>query len=67
MKGDFTLLLSGVEPKENWEVASSVTKNVLLSYKYIRKRGLDEIVKRLKSHRGMKVLIDSGAYTFFQR
>lgn len=65
MKGDFTLLLSGVEPKENWEVASSVTKNVLLSYKYIRKRGLDEIVKRLKSHRGMKVLIDSGAYTFF--
>ena len=48
LKGDFTLFLSGVEPVENFNVASSVTKNVLLSYYYIRRRGLAEIEERLK-------------------
>lgn len=66
MKGDFTLFLSGVEPVENFNIASSVTKNVLLSYYYIRRRGLAEIEERLKKHRGMKILIDSGAFTFFK-
>ena len=66
LKGDFTLFLSGVEPVENFNVASSVTKNVLLSYYYIRRRGLAEIEERLKKHRGMKILIDSGAFTFFK-
>ena len=66
MKGNFTLFLSGVEPVENFNVASSVTKNVLLSYYYIRRRGLAEIEERLKKHRGMKILIDSGAFTFFK-
>ena len=66
MKGDFTLFLSGVEPVENFNVASSVTKHVLLSYYYIRRRGLKEIEERLKKHRGMKILIDSGAFTFFK-
>ena len=66
MRGDFTLFLSGVEPIENFNVASSITKNVLLSYYYIRRRGLGEIEERLKKHRGMKILIDSGAFTFFK-
>ena len=66
MKGEFTLFLSGVEPRENFEVVSGVTRNVLLSYYYIRRRGIDEIEERLKKHRGMKILIDSGAFTFFK-
>lgn len=66
LKGEFTLFLSGVEPRENFEQVSSVTKNVLLSYYYIRRRGIDEIEERLKKHRGMKILIDSGAFTFFK-
>lgn len=65
LKGDFTLFLSGVEPVENFNAVSSVTKNVLLSYYYIRRRGKDEIEARLKKNRGMKILIDSGAFTFF--
>ncbi len=65
LKGDFTLFLSGVEPIENFNAVSSVTKNVLLSYYYIRRRGKDEIEARLKKNRGMKILIDSGAFTFF--
>ena len=54
------------EPRENFEVVSGVTRNVLLSYYYIRRRGIDEIEERLKKHRGMKILIDSGAFTFFK-
>ena len=65
LKGDFTLFLSGVEPIENFNAVSSVTKNVLLSYYYIRRRGKEEIEARLKKNRGMKILIASGAFTFF--
>ena len=54
------------EPRENFEVVSGVTRNVLLSYYYIRRRGIDEIEERLKKHRGMKILIDSGDFTFFK-
>lgn len=62
----FTLFLSGVEPVENFNVASEVTKNLLMSYYYIRRRGLKEIEDRLQRHRGMKLLIDSGAFTFMK-
>lgn len=65
MKEEFTLFLSGVEPRENFEVVSQVTNNVLFSYAYIRRRGIEEIEERLKLHKGMKILIDSGAFTFF--
>lgn len=65
MREEFVLFLSGVEPRENFQVVSEVTRNVLLSYVYIRRRGLEEIEERLSHHKGMKVLIDSGAFTFF--
>lgn len=65
MKENFTLFLSGVEPIQNYEVASAVTKNLLLSYYYIRRRGKEEIEERLYKRKGMKFLIDSGAHTFF--
>ncbi len=66
MKGNFTLFLSGVEPRENFEVVSGVTPHILLSYYYIRRRGIAEIKERLQKHNGMKILIDSGAFTFFK-
>lgn len=67
MRNDgFTLFFSGVEPEPNFEVASSVTQNVLLSYYYIRRRGKKEIEERLHKNKGMKILIDSGAFTFFK-
>ena len=66
MQGEFTLFLSGVEPEEHFNIVSNYTKNILLSYYYIRRRGIDEIEARLKKNRGMKILIDSGAFTFFK-
>lgn len=64
MKNEFTLFLSGVEPKQIYDIASAVTKNLLLSYYYIRRRGKEEIEERLYKKKGMKFLIDSGAHTF---
>lgn len=64
MKSEFTLFLSGVEPKQIYDIASAVTKNLLLSYYYIRRRGKEEIEERLYKKKGMKFLIDSGAHTF---
>lgn len=63
---NFRLFLSGCEPLQNFQIATSVTKNVLLSYWYIKRRGKEIIEERFSDLKDNSMLLDSGAHTFLE-
>lgn len=59
------LVMSGVESDAYWDIAiKSGVDRVLVSYHYIQQKGKNFLRKRLEKHPHIKVMIDSGAYTF---
>ncbi|MMZ46531.1 hypothetical protein D1872_81480 [compost metagenome] len=60
-----SLIMSGVESDSYWDIAISAgVKKLLVSYHYIQKKGKRWIRERLEKHPDVKLMIDSGAYTF---
>lgn len=63
-----TLIMSGVESDSYWGIAkgAGITR-LLVSYLYIQRKGKRFLQDRLKENPEIKMMIDSGAFTFITR
>jgi hypothetical protein len=59
------LVMSGVESDAYWDIAiGEGIDRLLVSYHYIQRKGKRFLRERLEKHPNVKIMIDSGAYTF---
>jgi hypothetical protein len=60
-----SLIMSGVESDSYWDIAiGEGIDRLLVSYHYIQRKGKKFLRERLEKHPNVKIMIDSGAYTF---
>jgi hypothetical protein len=60
-----SLVMSGVESDTYWDIAiGEGIDRLLVSYHYIQRKGKKFLRSRLEKHPNVKIMIDSGAYTF---
>lgn len=63
------IIISGVESDRYWNIVVNQCgmRNVLMSYHYLQKKGSEFLKKRLEETPDVKILIDSGAHTFYSK
>ena len=60
-----SLVMSGVESDSYWDIAINAgIKRLLVSYHYIQRKGKKFLRERLEKNPDVKIMVDSGAYTF---
>ena len=60
----YTFFFSGTEPNDYFDMVSKETNTMLMSYLYIRNKGVKILEERYEKCPGLKILLDSGAFTF---
>lgn len=63
------IIISGVESDKYWNIVVDQCgiRNVLMSYHYLQKKGSGFLKERLTKTPDVKILIDSGAHTFYAK
>lgn len=60
----YTFFFSGTEPDNYFSMVAKETNTMLMSYLYIRNKGVKMLEERYKQFPGVQMLLDSGAFTF---
>ena len=68
VKEPTSLIMSGVESESYFEIAMSVgIRKVLMSFLYIQRKGKKFLRERLEKYPDVKIMVDSGAFTFLTK
>lgn len=64
---EFQIFFSGVEPPRYFDIVTTETNAILMSYHYIQRKGKKFLEECKKNREDMRMLVDSGAHTFIKK